>query len=126
MKSRPKKESKRTVTHKGASDLQKLEREKRQKRREERRDQSRALQRGMATRVTEQERIIPNSGHDRQEEGMDEEESPMEEDLCIEKRESFQLEVPQEIRPLSPMNRSTRIQSIVEEVLILRAGEFDI
>ena len=65
----------------GTSDLQKLERERRQKRREERREQSIALQRRMTTEVTEQERNLPESGHDRQEEGMDEEASPMEEDL---------------------------------------------
>ena len=60
------------------SNLQKLEREKRQKRREERREQSRALQIGMTTGVTEQGGNPPDSGHDQQEEGMDEEASPME------------------------------------------------
>ena len=50
----------------------------------------------------------------------------MEEDLWIEQREALQIEVPQEIRPLSPMNPSTIIQSIVEEDLRLRAGEFGI
>ena len=72
MKIQPKKEIKQTLTHKGTSDLHKLEREKRQKRREERRDQSEAFQRGMAIEVIEQERNIPESGHDRQEEGVDE------------------------------------------------------
>ena len=57
---------------------------------------------------------------------MDEEASPMEEDLWIEQREALQIEVPQEIRLLSPMNLSTRIQSIVEEDLRLRADEFGI
>ena len=57
---------------------------------------------------------------------MDEEASPMEEDLWIDQCEALQIEVPQEIRPLSPMNPSTRIQAIVEEDLRLRAGEFDI
>ena len=55
---------------------------------------------------------------------MNEEASPIEEDLWIEQRESLQIEVPQEIRPLSPMNPSTRIQAIVKEDLRLRAGEF--
>ena len=57
---------------------------------------------------------------------MEEEASPMEEDLWIEQWEALQIEVPQEVRPLSPMNLSTRIQAIVEEDLILRAGEFGI
>ena len=57
---------------------------------------------------------------------MDEEASPMEEDLWIEQRESLQIEVPQEIRPLSPTNPGTRIQAIVEEDLRLRASEFGI
>ena len=42
------------------------------------------MQRGMSTRVTYQERNLPELGHNRQEEGMDEEASPMEEDLWIE------------------------------------------
>ena len=52
MRSRPKKEIKGTVIHKGTSDLQKLEREKRQKIREERREKSRTLQRGKTIGVT--------------------------------------------------------------------------
>ena len=48
----------------------------------------------MSTRVTDQERDPPESGHDQQEEGMEEEAYPMEEVLWIEKRESLQLEVP--------------------------------
>ena len=80
----------------------------------------------MTTRVTDQERNLPESGHDRQEEGMDEEASAMEEDLWIDQQEALQIEVLQEIRPLSPMNLSTRIQSIVKEDLRLRAGEFGI
>ena len=50
----------------------------------------------------------------------------MEEDLWIEQREALQIEVPQEVRPLSPTNPSTRMQAIVEEYLRLRAGEFSI
>ena len=84
MKSQPKKEIERTVTHKGTADLQKIEREKRLKRREERRERAIALQRGMSTRVTDQERHPPELGHDRQEEGVEGEASPMEEDLWIE------------------------------------------
>ena len=59
MKSQPKKEIERTVTHKGMTDLQKVEREKRPKRREERREWDIALQRGMTTRVIEHERNTP-------------------------------------------------------------------
>ena len=69
------------MTHKGTSDLKRIEREKRLKRREERRERAITLQRGMDTRVIDQERNIPESSHDRQEEGVDEEASPMEEDL---------------------------------------------
>ena len=73
MKSQTKNEIERRVTHKGTMDLQRVEREKRLKRREERREHAIALQRGMTTRVTDQERNLPESGHDRQEEGVDEE-----------------------------------------------------
>ena len=67
MKSQPKKEIEWTVTHKGMVDLQKIEREreKRLKRREERRERAIALQRGMSTRVADQERNPLESGHDR-------------------------------------------------------------
>ena len=126
MKSWPKKEIEWIVTHKGTSNLQNLEREKRKKRREERREKSRALQRGITTKVIEQEGNPPNLGHDWQEEGVDEEASPMEEDLWIEQWESLQIEFYQEVRPLSPTNLSTRMQAIVEEDLRLRASEFGI
>ena len=84
MRSQPKKEIERTVSHKGMADLQKIEREKRLQRREDRRERAIALQRGMSTRVTDQERSPPESGHGRHEEGMEEEASPMEKDLWIE------------------------------------------
>ena len=80
----------------------------------------------MSNRVTGQERDPLELGHDRQEEGMEEEGSPMEEELWIEQREDLQLEVPQEEKPLSPMNPRTRIQVIVKEDLILGAGDFGI
>ena len=63
MKSQPKKEIKCTVTHKGMVNLQRIEREKRMKRREERRERAIALKRGMNTRLTNQERNAPESGH---------------------------------------------------------------
>ena len=49
------------------------------KRREQKRERAIALQRGMTTRVTYREINPPESGHDRQEEGVDEKASPMEE-----------------------------------------------
>ena len=61
MKSRPKKEIEQIVSHKGTTYLQKIEREKRLQRRE----RALALQRGMSTRVTDQERDLLESGHDR-------------------------------------------------------------
>ena len=92
------------MTHKGTVDLQKVERKKRLKRRAERREQAIALQRGMNTRVTEQERNLPESGHDRQEEGVDEEASPMEEELWIEHREALQIRITQIVSPQSSIN----------------------
>ena len=94
MKSQPKREIKRIVSHKGTTDFQKIEREKRLERREERRERAIALQRGMSTRVIDQQRNPPKSSHDRHEEGVEEEASPMEEDLWIEQQEALQLEVP--------------------------------
>ena len=84
MKSQDKKETNWIVTHKNTLDLQKNKRDKRHKRREELREQAIMLQRGMATRVTTHEENPPEFGHDGQEEGIDEEVSPMEEDLWIE------------------------------------------
>ena len=71
----------RTVTHKITLDIHKMEQEKRRNIREEIREKVVVLQRRMTTRVTEQEEIPPELGHDRQEEGVDEEVSPMEEDF---------------------------------------------
>ena len=55
MKSWTKKEIIWTVTHKSTPDLQKIERDKRQKRRGEHREHAIALQRRMNTRVIEHE-----------------------------------------------------------------------
>ena len=125
MRSHPKKEIKRIVSHKGMVNFQKIEREKRLQRREERRERALALQRGMSTRVTNQERNPSESGHDRQEEGVEEEASPIEE-LWIEQREALQLEFPHVEKPLSPTNSRTGIQAIVQKDLRLRAGGFGI
>ena len=72
------------MLHKGTTNFQKIEREKRLRRRKERRERAIALQRGMSTRVIDQERNLLESSHDQHEEGMEEEASPMEEDLWIE------------------------------------------
>ena len=78
----------------------------------------------MSTRVTNQERDPPESGHDRQEEGVEGEASPMEEDLWIEQREALQLEFPQEVKAMT--DPCTRIQTIIEEDLKIGAGDFGI
>ena len=51
----------------------------------------------MAIGVIKQEINTPESSHVWQEEGVDEEASPMEEDLWIEQREPLQLEISQEV-----------------------------
>ena len=66
------------------SDIQKIDREERQQRREARRERALALHRGRSPRVTDQEGNPPESGHDRHEEGVEEEASPMEEESWIE------------------------------------------
>ena len=50
----------------------------------------------------------------------------MEEDLWIEHQEALQLEIPWEVRPLSPMDSSTQIQYIIEQDLRLRVEELSI
>ena len=69
----------------------------------------------MNTKVTEHERHPPESGHDRQEEGIDEE------DLWIEKCEALHIELTKEVIPLSlvNMNLSACVQTIVKEYLRL-------
>ena len=52
------------------------------------------LHRRMSTRVIEQEENPPESGHDRQEEGVDAEVSLMEKYLWIEHGESLQVDIP--------------------------------
>ena len=67
------------------SDIQKIEREERHHRREERQERSLELHRGRSPRVTDKEENPPESGHDRHEEIMEQEASPTEEELWIEK-----------------------------------------
>ena len=50
--------------------------------------------------------------------------SPKEEELWIEQPEALQLRAPNEGTTLSPLNPRTWIQTIVEEDLRLRAGDF--
>ena len=57
---------------------------------------------------------------------MEQEASPMEEELWIEQPEALQLRAPHEGTTLSLLNPHTRIQTIVEEDLRLQAGEFGI
>ena len=63
-------------------------------------------------------------GHDRQEEGVEEEVSPMEEELWIEQPEALQLRAPHEGTTLSPLNLRTQIQTIIKEDLRLGAVDF--
>ena len=71
--------------------------------------------------MTDKEENPPELSHDRHEEGMEQETSPMEEELWIE-----QSEAPHEGTTLSPLNPRTRIQTIVKKDLRLRAGDFGI
>ena len=99
------------------SDVQKIEREERQQRREERRERALELHRGRSPRVTDQEENPPDSGHDRHEEGVEQEASFTEEELWIEHPEALQLRALNEGKTLSPLNPHTRIHTIVEEDL---------
>ena len=66
------------------SDIQKIEREERHQRREARQERALELHRGRNPRENDQEENLPESGHDQHEEGMEQEASPMEEELWIE------------------------------------------
>ena len=57
---------------------------------------------------------------------MEQEASPKEEELWIEQPEALQLRAPNEGKTLFPLNPRTRIQTIVEDDLQLRASEFSI
>ena len=76
------------------SNILKIEREERQQRREARRERALALHKGRSPRETDQEINPLELGHDQQEEGVEEEASPMEEELWIEQPEALQLEAP--------------------------------
>ena len=61
------------------SDIQKIEREERHQRREARRERALELHRGKSPRKTDQGENPPDLGHDRHEEGIEQEAYPMEE-----------------------------------------------
>ena len=108
------------------SDIQNTERDERYQIREARHERALELHRGKNPRENDKEENPPESGHDRHEEGMEQEASPTEEEMWIEQPESLQLRAPSEETTLSPLNPHTRIQTIVEDYLRLRAGDFSI
>ena len=99
------------------SDIQKQERDERQQRREARRERADGLCRKQNPRATDCEENPLESGHDRQEEGVEQEVSPTEEEVWIEQPEDLQLTAPGEGTTLFPLNPHTRIQTIVEDDL---------
>ena len=108
------------------SDIQKIEKEERQHRREVRRERALEMHRGRSPRATDKEENLPELGHDRHEEGVEQEASPKKEELWIEQPEALQLRATNEGTTLSPLNPRTRIETIVEEDLRLQAGDFSI
>ena len=101
------------------SDIQKIEREERHQRREARRERALELHRGRNPRENDQEENPPKSGHDRHEEGVEQEASPTEEELWIEHPEALQVRAPHEGTTLSLLNPHTQINTILEEDLQL-------
>ena len=99
------------------SDIQKQERDERQQRREAKRERVTGLCREQNPRENDCEENLPESGHDRQEEGVEQEVSPTKEEVWIEQPEALQLTAPSEGTTLSPLNPHTRIQTIVEDDL---------
>ena len=91
------------------SDIQKIERDERYQRREARRERALELHRGQNPRENDKEENPPELGHDRHEEGMEQEASPMEEEVWIEQPEALQLRASSEGTTLSPLNPRTRI-----------------
>ena len=108
------------------SDIQKQERDERQQRSEARRERVDGPCREQNPRETDREENPPDSGHDRQEEGVEQEVSPTEEEVWIEQPEALQLTAPGEGMTLSPLNPHTRIHTIVEDDLRLRVGDYSI
>ena len=73
----------------------------------------------MTNRVIESKVNPLESGHDLPKNGVDEEVSPMDEYLWIERAMSLQVDIPQNITPHSPSNiiQSARVDDIVEDDL---------
>ena len=103
-------------------DIKRIERDERQQRREARRERADELRREQNPRETDRDENPPESGHDRHEEGVDEEMAPKVEEVWIEQQEALQIVVPDEVT-LSPANSHTVIQTIIEDDLRLRAGD---
>ena len=114
------------VQYESMLDIQKQERDERQQRREARRERAEGLSREQNPKENDNAENPPESGHDQHEEGMEQEASPTEEEVWIEQLEALQLRAPSEGTTLSPLNPCTRIQTIVEYDLRLRAGDFSI
>ena len=108
------------------SDIQKQERDERQQRREARCERAAGLSREQNPRETDREENPLELGHDRQEEGVEQEVSLREEEVWIEQPEALQLTAPSEGTTLLPLNPHTRIQTIVEDDLRIRAGDYSI
>ena len=64
------------------SDIKRIERDERQKKREARRERATELQQN--PRETDHDEVPPESGHDRPEEGVEEETGPKDEEVWIE------------------------------------------
>ena len=101
------------------SDIQKQERDERQQRREARRERAEGLRREQNPRENDREENPPESGHDRLEEGVEQEVSPKEEEVWIEQPEALQTRAPDDGITLSSTNPHTRIQTIIEDDLRL-------
>ena len=101
------------------SNTQKIERDERHQRREARRERALGLHRGQNPRENDHEENPPELGHDRHEEGMEQQASPKEEEVWIEQPKALQLRAPSEGTTLSPLNPHTRIHTIVEDDLRL-------
>ena len=79
----------------------------------------------MSNRVTEQEGNLLDSFHDRHEKDVDEELSPMDEDLWIDHGRAIQVTIPKTIVPHSPLHLTQRAQVkyIVDEDLGIHVGQ---
>ena len=107
------------------SDIKRNERDERQQRRESRRERANELRREQNPRETDRDKHPPEAGHDRPEEGVEEETGPKDEEVWIEQQEALQIVIPDEVT-MSPANSHTVIQTIIEDDLRLRAGDITI